>query len=160
MLAAIARRAWPLAVFFQKINIALKAGKARALDGTFLKNLLKDFFGKLLPISPVEAQQGWRRQKSGLFVYFGKSIPGADYLAYITAKHPVVHLLRKGVGNFVAELYGQIGDAARSVEPVALRADGLGRTGINAASAASAIIFERGVIGQREVEDYFGQKKP
>lgn len=54
--AAIARRAEPLPVFFQKINIALKAGKARALDGTFFKNELKDLLGKFFPRLPVEAQ--------------------------------------------------------------------------------------------------------
>lgn len=160
ILAAIASRAEQLPVFFQKINIALKAGKARALDGTFFENELKDLLGELLPCLPVEAQQGRRRQESRLFVYLGESIPGAHHLTYVTAKHPVVHLLSEGIGNFVAELNGQVGDAAGSIKPVALGANGLGGAGIDTASAAAAVIFEWRVIGQREVEDYFGQKKP
>ena len=98
------------------------------------------------------------RAKSWFVVCLGFTVPGADLLAYVAAKHPGI----QGVGHFTRErsvkLNSCMADAAAAVNDHWSNY-GLGRAGVDAARAAPAMVRYGKVRNKIVVYDKLGQKK-
>ena len=96
------------------------------------------------------------RAKSWFVVGLGLTVPGADLLAYVAAKHPGV----QGVGHFTrkgcVQLNGGMAYAAAAIDDHWSN-DGLGRAGVDAARAAPAMVRHRDVWNKIVVHNKFGQ---
>ena len=93
------------------------------------------------------------------FAFLGKTIPGADFQAIVTAKDPVADQRSHfhGDGTFVFD--GPVRDAATCVQFEGF-GDRLGRAGLQTTYTMTAAIGLRFVRYQLEGGEYLGNKKP
>ena len=88
----------------------------------------------------------------------GFSIEGADLLADVAAKDPVADGFVKFRWDRVAELDGEVGDAAGGVHFVGCR-EGVGRAGVEAGGALATMVGDGSVGLEAERGDDFAQEE-
>src|SRR5680860_15154 len=97
------------------------------------------------------------RVEKGFGVGFGESVPGANVLADIAAEGPIVEFALEFIGDFIFKFDGKIGYTFAAIYNVGLD-NGLGRTGVDAGRAGTAMIGYGSVIFQIKIYDEFGDK--
>lgn len=124
------------------------------------KNNAEAFFCQFLPLARGKIQYFGQRSKSGFGGGFAETVPGTNILAYITAKKPVVKPVFHFPGQqHIFQLNGKITDAFTAIYHLAGQ-DGAGRAAIDAAGAAAAEIFGKGiVVFQVQVNNQGSDKK-
>ncbi len=88
---------------------------------------------------------------------FGKSVPGANVLAYIAAKDPVIKMALIRRRDLIFEFNGKIGNTLAPIHHIGLYY-GLCGAGIYAGGTTAAVVHNGMVVGQVQVYDEFGNK--
>src|SRR5690606_35769418 len=119
-------------------NVSHQSVESCAFEGGPAKNGFKGFACDLFPFLPNHFLKRFRRIETRFLVRLRKTIPGADVLAYITPKDPVVEITPRILRNFFPEFDRIVGNTSAAIYHIGL-GYGLGRACVHACRACAAI---------------------
>ena len=144
----------------QEAEITAQAFKAGPADGALSEYFLKTFFCQFFPVGGAEIKDRGQRRERFFRGCFGKTVPGANILTGIAAKHPILEFVLHFPGDeLILQFNGKIRNTFTAVHHFIVQ-DGFGGTGVDAAAASATIIAGEGVIiVQWQVDDQGGDKE-
>jgi len=143
------------------LGIASPLVRLDAAEGGGGGALLPVFFVKTGEVTEFGVYVPRIRFEAGFVGGLGEAlVPGADVLADVAACDPALEVLSDRVGDLLSlALDGVISDAAVGVDDEGL-GDRVGRTGINTAATATAVVGMGLVGGEGQVGDEFAEEDP